>query len=347
MQACKKNIVICALALVGANRIDAATNLQINSNMSSTPQYIMGTANSSFAISTGNIGIGTTTIGSKLQVNGNTAIGYSGSTAAPANGLVISGNTGIGTTTIGSKLQVNGNMAIGYSASTAGPTNGLRMLGNLEVGGSRIAGTTAQIALNAITNTDCILNLNTTTGTQQTGLEFFSGGAQNWYLYTSNTADGQFPLILYNNAKPIQYIRRDGVEFHFGQMRIANDGDWTLPGSYKLAVDGTIGAREVRVTQSAWSDYVFKPDYYLKPLSEVEKHIKANKHLEGIPSEKDVCEKGVAVGEMQSKLLAKIEELTLYVIEQNKKIDAQDRKIQQLTSENTEIIEKIKELAVR
>jgi hypothetical protein len=81
-----------------------------------------------------NVGIGTTTIGSRLQINGNAAIGYSASTAAPTNGLAVSGNVGIGTTTIGSKLQVNGNAAIGYSASTAAPTNGLAVAGNLGVG---------------------------------------------------------------------------------------------------------------------------------------------------------------------------------------------------------------------
>ena len=82
---------------------------------------------------TGLVGINTNTIGSRLQVNGNAAIGYSASTAAPTNGLLISGNVGINTTTIGSKLQVNGNAAIGYSGSTAAPTNGLLVAGNVGI----------------------------------------------------------------------------------------------------------------------------------------------------------------------------------------------------------------------
>ncbi|HAJ78978.1 MAG TPA: hypothetical protein DCO75_04340 [Fibrobacteres bacterium] len=91
--------------------------------------------------------------------------------------------------------------------------------------------------------------------------------------------------------------------------------------AYKLSVNGKIGAREIIVTSDTWADYVFKKDYNLKPLNEVEKFIKSNKHLEGIPTEKEVKTNGIAVGDMQAKLLQKVEELTLYVINQDKKID--------------------------
>lgn len=86
------------------------------------------------AIVNGNVGIGTTTVGSKLQVNGGAAIGYSASTAAPSNGAVVSGNVGIGTTTVGSKLQVNGGAAIGYNASQAAPALGLTVAGPVGLG---------------------------------------------------------------------------------------------------------------------------------------------------------------------------------------------------------------------
>jgi hypothetical protein len=85
----------------------------------------------------------------------------------------------------------------------------------------------------------------------------------------------------------------------------------TNPGSYKLALEGTIGAREVVVTSSSWADHVFRSGYRLSPLSEVNAYIQANHHLPDIPTEAEVKERGVSVAEMQAKLLAKIEELTL------------------------------------
>ena len=87
---------------------------------------------------------------------------------------------------------------------------------------------------------------------------------------------------------------------------------------YKLAVEGAIGARDIIVTNAAWSDYVFRPGYRLRPLTEVASFIRQHGHLPEIPSEAEVNEKGVSVAEMQAKLLAKIEELTLHVIQQEK-----------------------------
>lgn len=91
-------------------------------------------------------------------------------------------------------------------------------------------------------------------------------------------------------------------------------------GTHKLAVEGSIGAREIKVMATGWADFVFKNDYNLPTLQEVEKHIKENGHLANIPSEKEVLENGVNLGEMNAKLLQKIEEMTLYMIEQNKEI---------------------------
>ena len=95
-------------------------------------------------------------------------------------------------------------------------------------------------------------------------------------------------------------------------------GIGTTNPQYLLAVKGTIGAQDVIVTNSGWSDYVFQPGYRLRPLSEVGAYIQANHHLPDIPSEAEVKEKGVSVGDMQSKLLAKVEELTLHMIQQEK-----------------------------
>jgi hypothetical protein len=97
-------------------------------------------------------------------------------------------------------------------------------------------------------------------------------------------------------------------------------------GKLKLFVNGTIGAKEVVVSLTKWADYVFEKNYNLKSLKEVDAYIQANKHLPEVPSEKEVVENGVAMGEMMKIHMKKIEELTLYMIElqkQNEKLAAE------------------------
>lgn len=115
----------------------------------------------------------------------------------------------------------------------------------------------------------------------------------------------------------------------------------TNPGSYRLAVEGTIGAREVIVTNSPWADYVFRPGYRLRPLSEVNAYIQANGHLPEIPSESEVKEKGVNLGEMQAKLLAKIEELTLHMVNLDEANHRMEQEVQDLRKENLRLREKV------
>jgi hypothetical protein len=92
------------------------------------------------------------------------------------------------------------------------------------------------------------------------------------------------------------------------------------PGSYKLAVEGKIGAREVNITTETWPDYVFKAGYQLRTLNEVALFIKEYHHLPEVPSEKEVLKNGQDIGLMNAILLKKIEELTLYVLLQEKRI---------------------------
>jgi hypothetical protein len=106
-----------------------------------------------------------------------------------------------------------------------------------------------------------------------------------------------------------------------------NVGIGTTNPTNKLEVAGTIRAKEVIVETTGWSDYVFASDYRLAPLSEVEAHIAAKGHLPGIPSAAEVATQGVSVGDMQAKLLAKVEEMTLHLI-------AQEKRIAQLEAEN-------------
>ena len=91
---------------------------------------------------------------------------------------------------------------------------------------------------------------------------------------------------------------------------------------------------EILVQDSgSWPDYVFADDYDLLPLKEVEAHIDANKRLPGIPSAELVAEEGISVGAMQKRMMEKIEELTLYVIDQNKRLATQEDHIRQLQTE--------------
>lgn len=112
-------------------------------------------------------------------------------------------------------------------------------------------------------------------------------------------------------------------------------------GDHKLAVEGSIGAREIKVQATGWSDFVFKKEYILPSLEEVEKHINKKGHLKNIPSEEEVLKNGINLGEMNAKLLQKIEELTLYMIDQNKQLKAQNDQIK-LQNQEIQLLKKAK-----
>lgn len=113
-------------------------------------------------------------------------------------------------------------------------------------------------------------------------------------------------------------------------------------GSHKLAVGGSIGAQEIKVEVGGWSDFVFEEDYNIPTLEEVEKHIQEKGHLQDIPSAKEVEENGIYLGEMNAKLLQKIEELTLYVIELKKENIEQQKLLTQQEENFTRIIAGLK-----
>lgn len=103
--------------------------------------------------------------------------------------------------------------------------------------------------------------------------------------------------------------------------------------SYSLFAKGGILTEEVRVALSSdWADFVFDKEYKLEPLKNVETFIKKNKHLKYIPSAQEVKKDGIELGEMNKLLLLKVEELTLYLIELNKKVEKQDEEIKKLKS---------------
>jgi len=108
-------------------------------------------------------------------------------------------------------------------------------------------------------------------------------------------------------------------------------GTNNIPKGYKMAVDGKIIAEGVKVDYSEkWPDYVFDETYELASLDSLESFIQEKKHLPNIPSSKEVAQNGFALEEMNAKLLEKVEELTLYLLEEKKKREEDHQRITQL-----------------
>lgn len=98
-------------------------------------------------------------------------------------------------------------------------------------------------------------------------------------------------------------------------------------------VEGNIIAKRVSLDVGSFPDYVFEKDYKLMTLQDLEAFVKQNKHLPGIPSEKDIVSRGMDVAQINTLLVEKVEELTLYTIDQEKKLNKQDEEIQALKDE--------------
>lgn len=111
----------------------------------------------------------------------------------------------------------------------------------------------------------------------------------------------------------------------------------TLPAGYTMAVGGGIITEKVRVATigtTFWADFVFDKSYKLRTLNEVAQYIRLNKHLPDVPSTVEVNKEGIDLAHNQAILLQKIEELTLYMIEQNKKIELLNKKVQKLSKKS-------------
>jgi len=118
------------------------------------------------------------------------------------------------------------------------------------------------------------------------------------------------------------------------KLRIKSDGRVGIgtsdPKGFKLAVNGSIRAKEIKVENANWPDYVFAPSHNLILLENLESYILQHKHLPEIPSAAEVNQNGFNLGEMDAKLLRKIEELTLYIITQDKEMKAMKSRIDKL-----------------
>ncbi|WP_281991688.1 tail fiber protein [Aquimarina aggregata] len=162
------------------------------------------------------------------------------------------------------------------------------------------------------------------------GVAGFGAGYSGWSIYHSY---GQTNKDLYfrhgQSGNPNVVFTDNG-----------NVGIGTINPDMKMTVKGNIHAEEVKIDLNVPApDYVFKENYNLMSIEEVEKFIKENNHLPEIPSAQEFKQNGVMLAEMDMNLLKKIEELTLYTIQQEKKISEQSHEIEELKSLNKKLFE--------
>jgi hypothetical protein len=305
----------------------------------------------------GNVGIGTTTPAAALDVNGAIDIkGNNGLWQDLPNADVAVGPTALPTTIsqAGGGLSGQRDTAVGWHAlnsNTTGAYNtavGYEALVSNTTGGENTAFGEASLDAN-------------TTGANNTAVGVFSQAQS--VSGSANTALGQYSLTFNqsgSNNTALGYYTGASIVAGSGNILIGNGADLpsgadasntlnignaifgtglggtlqigigTASPQHTLHVAGTIGAQEVIVSANG-ADYVFQPDYHLSPLTEVATYIEQNHHLPGIPSAKEVQVEGVNLGDMQTKLLAKIEELTLHMIqldERNARLEQQNQELQ-------------------
>jgi hypothetical protein len=271
--------------------------------------------------SNGNIGIGTIAPTAKLDVNGSInvsqninlgnltkIVGNLDATNYYIGHYPVSGSDGLdlhwhggirfGDNTSSAVMQItNGNVGIG----TATPTTKLAVDGDISI----VNNFAGKIGFNT---QDSFVDASTTGSIAHYGMSLVQETSQPMV-----TQSGFFGMKFYTDGSERMRLLRNG-----------NIGIGTATPDEKLTVKGKIHTNEVRVDVLApiVPDYVFEADYKLKNLSEVAAFIQENKHLPEVPSAKEMEQNGLMLAEMNLKLLKKIEELTLYAIEQNKEIKA-------------------------
>jgi hypothetical protein len=259
-----------------------------------------------------------------------------------------SGNVGIGTASapVNYKLKVNGDAYVqGPSLAISSGISG----GGLEVSSSDLASQFIrmdgkQIQSMGTTNPlftptpkDLILNpfganVQIGTGTSGSKLTFPQHLGNKISLWINNSTS-EYGIGIQSGTLQFYTAGMDKMSFGYGNSAnftatmnyypgTAQLGINCLPqAGYNLAVNGFVKSKEIVVELANWADYVFDEKYKLRPLEEVEMFIKKNKHLPNIPSAKEIEEKGLHLGDIQKKMMEKIEELTLYVIELKKEIE--------------------------
>ncbi len=178
-------------------------------------------------------------------------------------------------------------------------------------------------------------------------------------LQTSTANTG---LVFWGGGEKIVGTSDYGIQFQTGnglsRMKVAQNGQviigsgiTSFPANYKLMVEGGIITEKLKVAPRngpdwVWPDYVFSKSYKLNSLDSVENFINKNSHLPDVPSAKEIGSNGFDVAEMDAKLLRKVEELTLYLIDMNKKLNEQEKEKTQTKEEVAVLKKKIEALEV-
>lgn len=254
------------------------------------------TNGSNISYTTGSVGIGTATPSSsaKLDVAGKIKIadGTQGS-----GKLLVSDASGLASWVGGLTINSAGEVGIGMS-----PSPGYKLSVNGSVGFSNVVSNSIE------------------TSSLYTGSFKFENGTQGLGKVLMSDANGNANWSTLPAGS--QWVTSgSNISYTAGNVQIGVQK--TTATDYKLSVDGKIYCKEIRVTlnnSSNWADFVFKKDYKLASLEEVENHILKNGHLENVPSADEVASAGYDVTKMDANLLRKIEELTLYIISQEKRI---------------------------
>lgn len=175
---------------------------------------------------------------------------------------------------------------------------------------------------------------------QKVAIEFWNGSNKS---YATSKIVSQMDGCASDGEALVFETQTAGATTTTPKLTIKNNGTILIPGQTKigtksstahadamLSVDGKIVSKSLYVTSLNWADFVFDKNYKMPTLSEIEAFYKENGHLQLIPSAEEVKEKGIDVGEMNKLLLQKIEELTILMVEQEKRMQIQEEKIQAL-----------------
>ncbi|QLE02049.1 hypothetical protein HX109_10965 [Galbibacter sp. BG1] len=174
-----------------------------------------------------------------------------------------------------------------------------------------------------------------------------------WSARIRNTGGESLGLLIkngYGGAQSHNYPTILRLEDGNGNLRMKVQSNGKIgmntediPSGYTLAIKGKAITEEIKIQNiNEWSDFVFKENYKLPTLEVVESYINEKGHLKDIPSAKEVKEDGIFLGEMNAKLLQKIEELTLYAIQQEKRIISMEEKNEKLIHLLEKVLEKKK-----
>lgn len=229
---------------------------------------------------------------------------------------------GIGTATPSRSLDVIGDIKA-YSHIWAN--------GSLSVGADL---NTFSKCFIANTNRTAAIQVKATGNTQpyQRLLFFEYDNADTKIMEVINTATTRSPFVLKaDGAMDID----NGVT---NTLHLGTDGMFSISNNtrktFVVEANGLTRARKIKVDADVWADYVFEADYKLMPLADVESFLKEHKHLPSIPSEKVMKEEGIDLAEMNVKMMEKIEELTLYLIQQNKELEKMKAELETLKAQN-------------